>query len=165
MNLNSGQRTRKCRYNQIVRHIAVSLAFFALVGCNRSIESEEAVRQGVIDYLSNRSNLNVKQMNINVNSVVFRGNEADAVVAFAPKGGGSGQGMEMRYTLQRQGNRWVVKGRSDVGKNPHGAGAGPGGGMQGGAMPGGMANPHGGGMGQGAAGQMPPGHPAIDSKK
>jgi hypothetical protein len=98
------------------------------------LDNKEAVRQAVIDYLAERSNLNVSSMNIEVTSVVFRGNEADATVSFQPKGGGA-QGMEMRYALEKEGNRWVVKGR----------GAGHAGqGMEGG-MP----------------GAMPPGHPPM----
>ncbi len=130
----------------------------APVGCNRGggIENKEAVRQGVVDYLSSRSNLNVASMNVDVTSVTFKGNEADATVSFAPKGaGGAGQGMSMRYTLERKGNRWVVKGRADSGKNAHGMG-GPGGEGAMPPMPG--QNP--------PAGELPPGHPPMkDSGK
>ena len=142
-----------------MKYICIFLAAVGLVACgNRGAESQEAVRQGVIDYLSTKRNMNVSQMNITVNSVVFRGSEADAVVAFAPKGSSPGQGMEMRYTLEKQGNRWVVKGRSDVG-SPHEGAAGAGG-----------ANPHGGAMpgapGAAPGGALPPGHPSMgDTKK
>lgn len=107
-------------------------------------------------------------MSVDVTAVTFKGNEADATVSFAPKGStGAGQGMTIRYVLERKGNRWVVKGRSG-GANAHGAGGGMPGGMPG-AMPGG-ANPHGGTMpempgGAGAQspspGDLPPGHPAV----
>jgi hypothetical protein len=125
----------------------------ALAGCNRGIDNKEAVRQGVVDYLANRTNLNVASMNVDVTSVTFKGNEAEATVSFAPKGSGGGaQGMSMRYALERQGNRWVVKGRPD--KGAHG----------GEGMPGGMPPGHGMQGSEGAqppAGQMPPGHPAV----
>ena len=118
------------------------------------MENKEAVRQGVIDYLASRSNLNIASMSVDVSAVTFKGNEADATVSFAPKGAAPSQGMSMRYTLERKGSKWVVRGRSESGKSPHGMGGGmPG--MQGGAMP-----PMPGGAG--AAGQMmPPGHPAV----
>ncbi|HWQ55073.1 MAG TPA: hypothetical protein VN442_15405 [Bryobacteraceae bacterium] len=131
----------------------VFLATLVLAGCNRGgIENKEAVRQAVIDYLAARSNLNIGSMNVDVSSVTFKGNEADATVSFAPKGGAAGQGMSMRYALERKGNRWVVKGRGN-GSGAHGMGAdsaSPHGGMP--AMPGGpgAASP---------SGEMPPGHP------
>ena len=144
-------------YNRNVKlscALAVS-AVLILPGCGRRIDNKEAVRQGVIDYLSTRSNLNVGAMQVDVASVTFRKDEADAMVAFRPKGaGGAGQGMQIRYTLERKGDRWVVKGKSE-GAGQHGSA---------GLMPGG--NPHG-AMGMemppesapGAA--MPPGHPSI----
>jgi hypothetical protein len=125
-----------------MKAVALALTALALAGCNRGIENKEAVRQGVIDYLANRKNLNVGSMNVSVTAVTFKQNEAEATVAFAPKGsGGSAQGMTMRYTLERQGSRWVVKQRSDSGQ--HGAG-----------MP-----------GMGGMGEMPPGHPSVPAPK
>jgi hypothetical protein len=49
--------------------------------------------------------------------------------------------MQMSYTLDRKGSKWVVRGRQD-GAVPHGAG---------GVLPG-SADP-----------QMPPGHPSVGS--
>lgn len=108
-----------------------------MAACGRSIQNEAAVRQGVIDYLSARRDLNLSQMQVEVTSVSFRENEADVTVSFRPKGGDASSGMRMQYTLERTGNRWAVKGK----------GAGPHGHMPT-AMPG---------------GQMPAGHPAIGS--
>lgn len=87
------------------------------MACGRGIQNEAAVRQGVIDYLSTRSDLNISQMQVDVTSISFRQNEADATVSFRPKGGEASSGMQMRYTLERKSNRWVVKGR---GAGPHG---------------------------------------------
>jgi hypothetical protein len=125
-----------------------------LLGCNSkgNIDTKEAVRQGVIDYLAGRQNLNVGSMNVEVSSVTFKENEADAVVSFAPKGGG-GQPVSIPYTLERKGNRWVVKPRAN-GQSPHGG------------MPSGE-NPHGATPGDGSAappGAMPPDHPPVPQK-
>jgi hypothetical protein len=126
-----------------------------LVGCNKgSIDTKEAVRQGVIDYLAGRQNLNVSSMNVEVSSVTFKENEADAMVSFAPKGAGGGKPVSIPYTLERKGNRWVVKPRA-AGQAPHG-----------GAMPSGE-NPHGAmppGGAEAPGGAMPPGHPAVPPK-
>jgi hypothetical protein len=145
----------------MVKTVALLLALLALAACNRSkVESKEAVRQGVLDYLANRPNLSIGNMNVTIASVTFNGNQANALVAFAPKGGAAGaQGMTIPYTLERQGERWVVK--KGAGQNPHG---GMGGGM----------SPHGGSGTQpapGAGAQIPspgdivPPHPSGQSQK
>ncbi len=110
------------------------------------MQNEAAVKQGVVDYLAQRSDLNMKAMQVDVTAVSFREDEADATVSFRPKGSAGG-GMMMRYTLERQGSRWVVKGKghSGVGQAPHGQ-------MPPGGMPG--ATP-------GAAPALPPGHPSV----
>jgi hypothetical protein len=130
------------KYNQIVKRFwalwAVILVIGAGTACKRSIDDPELVRQGVIDYLSKRSNLNVSGMNVVVASVSFQKNRADAEVAFTAKGSNPGRPMSMRYTLERQGDRWVVKDKAEAGHNPHGAGAPP-----------------------PAGADLPPGHPAV----
>jgi len=136
---------RPCKpsYNRSVK-IQVSLvaaAMLLLSGCNRGVESKEAVRQAVIDYLSKRSNLSVSSMQVDVTSVSFRKDEADATVSFRAKGSGGGPGMTMNYSLERKGNRWVVKGKSQTGGSPHG--------MMGGAQ----------------SGEMPSGHPPVGGQE
>lgn len=105
------------RYNHSVTQARwiLSLALALLAGCSKNIQTNEAVRDGVIKHLSQNSGLNLAQMDIEVTSVTFRENEADAVVGFRPKGAGAASGMSMRYTLERQGNEWVVKKKADSG--------------------------------------------------
>jgi hypothetical protein len=107
-----------------------------LAGCNRGVQNKDAVRQGVLDHLA-QVQLNVASMNVEVTSVEFNGNQAEATVSFSPKGGNAAQGMSLRYQLERKDGRWVVMGRKDAGQSPHGGGMPP-------AAPG-MENPHGGG--------------------
>jgi hypothetical protein len=149
------------------RTLPFLLAGLVLLGCGRGAQNEGAVRQGVMDYLTQRSDLNLKAMQVDVTSVSFRQDEADATVSFRPKGAAGG-GMQMRYTLERKDGRWVVKGKGHpgAGQEPHGKV--PPGGMPGagqsphGAMPGGMP----GAMPSPAAGMpnpdLPPGHPAVN---
>jgi hypothetical protein len=127
---------------------AVVLAVGLSCGCNRGAGNpEEAVRQGVIDYLSKRANLNVAAMNVVVTSLIVRQNEADAVVSITAKGANAGSGMSMKYSLARQGDRWVVKDKAEAGGSPHSAAG---------------ANPHG-GTAPPMGGTLPPGHPTVDS--
>jgi hypothetical protein len=134
-----------------VRMLLPVLVCLALAGCRRDIQNEDAVKRGVMDHLATVPGLNAASMSVTVTSMVFRQNEVDATVNIAPKGSGPAQAMSMPYTLEKKGDRWVVKPRADGGGNPHG-------GMG--------ANPHGGGTGmpEGAgspAGALPPGHPAV----
>jgi len=134
-----------------VRNLAALLLLLALAGCSRDIRNEQAVRQAVIDYLSSRPGLNIGSMNVDVTSVIFRKDEADATVSFVPKGSSASAGMTIRYVLELKGNRWVVKPRASSGNNPHG---------------GTEANPHGSTMpspdsGGSPAGTLPPGHPTV----
>lgn len=144
-----------------MKQFLVILAAVALAACGKSGggNDKEAVRQGVIDYLAQRSNLNINSMNVEVTSVKFNGEEAEATVSFSPKGSKeAGGGMSMPYTLEKKGGRWVVKARSSQG---HGGSAPPAGAPEspGAAAP--PAHP----PGQPPAGDLPPGHPPVGSQK
>jgi len=99
-----------------------------------------------MEYLAGRSDLDLGAIQVDITSVQFRQNEADATVAFRPKAGAAGSGMEMRYTLEKKGSRWVVKGKGQApaGAPAHGAQA---------------ESP------QGPASAMPPGHPPLGPVK
>lgn len=134
-----------------------SAALFAallIAGCSRNIDNKEAVRQGVLQYLDQKkasTGLDMSRMNIEISDVKFNKDEATAVVSFLPKDSSAG-GMSMNYQLERQGSKWVVKGRKDSGANPHGGSGMPGG------MPG-MGNPA-----MGGSMEMPAGHPPTTPK-
>jgi hypothetical protein len=134
------------RYNHNVTQARwiVPLALALLAGCSKNIQTNEAVREGVIKHLSQNSGLNLSQMDIEVTSVTFRDNEADAVVGFKPKGAGAASGMSMRYTLERKGNEWVVKKKADSGMG-HGM-----------MPPSGEPSP--------GQGELPPGHPPVSGE-
>ena len=110
-----------------MRTACILLFSLALAACNRGNQSNEAVRQGVIDHLAGR-NLNIASMDINVTAVQFNGDKADATVTFAPKGGTPAQGMTIKYAMEQKGGKWQVVGTRDSG---HTAAPAPG-----------TANPH-----------------------
>jgi len=123
-----------------------------LAACNRSGQSNDAVRQGVLDHLG-KAGLNMAGMEVTLKSVQFNGNQADASVSITAKGANAAQGMQMKYHLEQKDNKWVVVGRQDG--SQHGAGAmAPGATDPGRAMPG-AASPHAGGA---------PGAPASGGK-
>ena len=51
--------------------------------------------------------------------VKFHGDQADAVVSFAPKGGKISDGLTMRYQLEQRDNEWVITGRSALNMRQH----------------------------------------------
>ena len=105
------------------RLAAAAVSFVLLAGCKKDIQNQDAVRQGVMAYLSKRSDL--LAMDVSVTSVSFRQNEATAQVHFQAKGNSSpAAGMTMQYVLERKDGQWVVKGRTGAGAS-HGA-SGPG---------------------------------------
>ncbi len=97
-------------YNRNVKSAALILAAILLVACSKNIDTPEAVREGVIKDISKK--VDVGSMDINVDSVSFRQNEADAQVSFMPKGGGRAQAITMTYLLERQGDEWHIKSRN-----------------------------------------------------
>jgi len=127
-------------------------AALLVFGCSRGNQTPEAVRQGILDYLASRSDLDLASIQVEVTSVSFRQNEADATVAFRPKGGVPGAGMQMRYTLERKGSGWMVKGKGQApsGSSPHGLEPSP--------AP--AKSPA-----AGPASDLPPGHPALSRGK
>jgi hypothetical protein len=101
------------------------------MACGRAPESKEAIRQGVIDAVAGRVNLT--QMDVDVSTVSFKGQEAEALVDFRPKGGAPGSGIQMKYTLEQKNGKWVVKQRAEGADSPHKEGGAPG--AAGGALP------------------------------
>ena len=145
---------------------AVGLCIALLSGCKKDIKNDDAVRQGIMNYLSKRPDL--LSMDVNVTSVAYRQDEATATVKFQAKGNNSpGASMTMQYVLEHKGNEWSVKGRA--GANEHGANglsqeapaAGSIGAMPNTTMPPGHPT-----VGSGApAAALPPGHPPVSSDK
>ena len=103
--------------------LAVLTSIIFLLSCRKDIQNNEAVRKAVADYLASRPGL--MAMDVKISAVKYENNQADALVYLSAKGGpAAGSGMQMRYTLQRQGDKWVVKPHS--GASPHaGADANP----------------------------------------
>jgi hypothetical protein len=161
------------RYNRIVKGAAIAVATLGLSmallgGCKKNIQNDDAVRQGIMNYLAKRPDL--LSMDVNVTSVAYRQDEATATVRFQAKGNTSpGASMSMQYVLERQGNQWNVKGRGGAsshgaqGLPPDGSGAGSMGAMPNTTMP--PGHPAVGAPGSAPSGALPPGHPPVSSDK
>jgi hypothetical protein len=133
--------------------------------CSRAPKNEEAIRQAVIEHLQKNTGLDMNAMTVEVTKVEYRGNEADATIAFKPKNMPEG-GMSMNYSFTSEGGRWQVKKRADsggMGANPHTGEPAAGSGAQG-QLPAGHP-PTSGASSQGAQGQLPAGHPPVAPPK
>ncbi len=86
------------------------LAALLAAGCSKNIDTEEAVKEGIIKDIAKK--VDVGSMDINVDSVSFSQNEADAQVSFMPKGGARSQAITMSYVMERQGDEWRIKSRN-----------------------------------------------------
>lgn len=141
MKLHPGSRPGS-GYNHSVKSLALTVCgclFGLALGCSKSGNENEPIRQAVLDYLAKRGNLNVGSMDVKVVAVTFANEQAEATVSFRAKGAGVGSPeMTMHYALARQGGRWVVKGRTDSGPSAHGAEVKP-------------------------SSQLPPGHPPLET--
>ncbi len=102
--------------------VLIALALLA-AACGGSANTPEAVRRAILDHLASRPDLDLKGIQVDVASVSFRADEADALVTFRPRSG-EGDAFQMRYTLERKAGRWVVKSKAQAGGMPHGAGGG-----------------------------------------
>jgi hypothetical protein len=151
--------------NRTICIAAATLGMVLLCGCKKDIQSTEAVRQGVLSYLSKRPGL--LDMDVSIAAVSFRQNEATADVHFQAKGNSSpGAGMNMQYVLERKDDQWVVKSKMGAnashGENgPPAVNPAPGAGATPGPLDGMPALPGSGGAPAGGAVSLPPGHPAI----
>jgi hypothetical protein len=123
------------------------LAALLIVGCNRGApQSKDAIRAGIMEHLAKNTGLDMSQMTVEVGDVKFEPDKAIATVAFRPKTSPDA-GMTMNYTLDRQGNKWVVAKSAGSTGSAHGGAEGPSG------APAPAAPPSG--------GDLPPGHPPI----
>lgn len=129
-----------------------------MAGCSKNIQTNDAVKAGVVKHLTQNSGLNLSAMDIEVTAVTFKDNEAEATVGFKPKGGGAASGMSMKYSLEKKGSEWVVKKKADSGMG-HGMTAPQG------AMPSDAAHGMGAGAASAPATQMPADHPPMGSMK
>jgi outer membrane murein-binding lipoprotein Lpp len=146
-----------------VKLLAVVLVGALLAGCSRNIQNKEAVRDAVVEYLAARSSqtgLDMKTMDVEVTALSFRSDEAQATLAFRPKALPSSAAMHLNYTLDRSGNKWVVRGSGTLapGQDAHSGGEAPQ------ALPPnhppvepGKASPK--------PGELPAGHPPVQGSK
>ena len=132
----------------MVRNAALFLVVLCVAACKSGVQSNDAVRQGVLDYLAQTVKLNLGAMDVKMDSVTFDGNKAKAAVSISLKGNTTPM-MSKQYELEQKDGKWVVVGRSGDASG-HGAtmpeGAMPGAGPGPGPVAPGVANPHGGKM-------------------
>ncbi|HVA95749.1 MAG TPA: hypothetical protein VNI36_12705 [Candidatus Dormibacteraeota bacterium] len=93
----------------------VALACLLAAGCNSKAKDQAAIRAGIETHLNGRADLNLGAMDHDVKSISINGDHATAQVEFRIKG--SSTGMDIEYTLARQGKDWAVLNSKPVGMN------------------------------------------------
>jgi hypothetical protein len=111
-----------------------------LAACGQNIKSKEKVQEAILNRLKTKSGLDLETLDVTTTAVSFDKNMAYATVSFHPKGDSRvNSGMAMTYTLENRGGKWAVVKVGD---------------SHGGGLPGQAPN---------GAGELPPGHPPVDS--
>jgi hypothetical protein len=137
-----------------VRFLATAALLLTLAGCAKNIQTKEAVKEAIMSYLAARQDktgIVMSAMNVEVLNMNFQSDKAQATVAFNLKTGEGG--MQLGYDLEREGNKWVVKGVSSLG------------GHEGTPAPAQALPPgHPGGAAPQGDGGLPAGHPPVETK-
>ena len=123
---------------------AVLLGF--LSGCSKDINNKEALHAALVDYYASNQDkigISMSQMDLEIGSMTFQKDSADALITVKPKAGG--EGMQLSKVFDRKGDKWVVRAGAS-GAAGHG---------------GGLAMPPSEGAGPGGGGVLPPGHPST----
>jgi len=100
---------------------AIVLAMTTSASCNRGINSRRAVEKAIEAHLERNSSLALNAFTTEISDVKFEGDNAEAVVKFASKQAPH-MSVQVRYTLRKEGDHWVVQSSSGMGGNPHGGG-------------------------------------------
>jgi hypothetical protein len=100
---------------------AIVLAMATAASCNRGINSKDAVERAIQAHLERNSGLALNAFTTEISNVKFEGDNAEAVVKFESKQAPH-MSVQVRYTLRKEGDKWVVQSSSDMGGNPHGGG-------------------------------------------
>lgn len=143
-------------------------AFFAVSGCKKQLNDNDAIRAGILQHLSALGTLNISAMQMDMRSVSINGNQAHAEVEFRPKTGAApGTGMQVAYNLEKREGSWTVlktqaaggmMQHPDPNQNPHQNQA-----VHSGSLPNfnAVLNP----AGTPAPGTLPPGHPQVATQQ
>jgi hypothetical protein len=112
-----------------------------LTACRDDLKNSDNVRQAILSRLQDHSGLDLKNLDVNITALTFDKNTANATVFFHPKNDSKlDGGMTMKYTLTERDGKWVVASVAD---------------SQGHGMP---------GPPPARSTELPPGHPALDSR-
>jgi hypothetical protein len=142
-----------------VKLTALLAAVFLLGACSKNIQTNEAVRDSVVEYLNGiaaEKGLDISAMQVDVAKVSFERDEARATITIRPKIAPGSAGIQMAGVLDRKGDKWVVRGGLTAVSGMHGEAA-PGGAPPGGELPPGHPSTSPGAP----TGALPAGHPPV----
>ena len=100
---------------------AIVLEMATAASCSRGVNSKDAVERAIQAHLERNSGLALNAFTTEISNVKFEGGNAEAVVKFESKQAPH-MSVQFRYTLRKEGDKWVVQSSSGMGGNPHGGG-------------------------------------------
>ncbi len=86
------------------------------LSCAKDLNNTAAIREAVAKHLSSRKglDLNMSGFDIQIGSLSFKADEAEADVSFVPKGT-TQAAMSMHYQFEKKGTEWTVKAKAESG--------------------------------------------------
>ena len=148
---------------RLIPAIGFLVALFGLSACKKQTSDSDAIRSGILQYLTSIGTLNMSAMDMDMRSVAVTGNQAHAEVEFRAKNSGPpGGGMQVAYDLEKRGDAWVVLKSQPLGGMQHpSTNQSPSSNQPVHSMPNfkELLNP----SGAPAQGALPPGHPPVSS--
>jgi hypothetical protein len=116
----------------MMRALFVPILFAAIVfpgGCSKQESDADLIREGINQHLTSLKTINLAAMNMNITKTSIEGNQANVQVEFLPKTGApAGASMQVAYSMEKQGAKWVVQNSQPMGgmiqhpapgENPH----------------------------------------------
>lgn len=103
--------------------LAVVTLVLLLAACSKDINNKEALHTALVDYYNSNQDkmgLSMTQMDVEIGSMTFQKDQAQATVMIKPKAGG--EGMQISKVFDRKGDKWIVRGNQAAGPGGHGAG-------------------------------------------
>ena len=91
--------------NRALTATLLGALWIVTVGCKSKTDDRDAIRTGVIKYLTSLNMLNINAMDIKVTQATVKGNQAQAQVEIRAKSGDpAGSSMQLNYSLEKRGD-------------------------------------------------------------
>jgi hypothetical protein len=143
-----------------MKFLALAAALLLSLGCGSTENTELLIRDAVLHYLAQRTDLSMGKMDVKIDRLELKGDSATAGVTISARDDAKAS-MQMVYELRKSGSAWEVVPPSGGTGAAHGGVPSAGAAEPGGELP--PGHPPTGGAQEGTAEQpqLPQGHPPV----